>query len=203
MMSLEDIRVYLPKFLSPEAERELFEGLRQFPEDLPARFYLSRMSEEPIVLQGDGLRGLQVINLPDPKVGEARVIVLSNTCDVDLANPRPFFPAHLCYCPIFDLAKYQRALVESGKFVDQQIASHLEEVRRQRITQVFHLPPAPGIINESLVFLDRINSCANTALAREALREKRIFTLGTFASWLFLLKLSIHFTRFTDKVNRT
>ena len=202
MMSFEDIRIYLPKFLSPENERELFEGIRQFPENLPSRFYSKKLVGEPSVFQGDGIRGLPVINLPEPRIGEARALILSNTCDVDPANPRPFFPAHLCYCPIFDLGKYRHALVSEGRLEEKQIDSHLDDVRRQRVTQVFYLPGTPGIIDESLVFLDRVNSCRNTIIARESVPERRLFSLSTFASWLFLLKLSIHFTRFTDKVNR-
>lgn len=42
-----------------------------------------------MVFQGDGLARVWVSNLPDPTVREARVVVLSNTCDVAPENKRP------------------------------------------------------------------------------------------------------------------
>ena len=42
----------------------------------------------------------------------------------------------------------------------------------------------------------------NTLIERDKINYNRIFTLSDYGAYLFLLKLSIHFTRVQDKVER-
>ncbi len=37
MISVEDIQIYLPKYLSPDSEKSLFKELKQFPENIDDR----------------------------------------------------------------------------------------------------------------------------------------------------------------------
>lgn len=68
--------------------------------------------------------------------------------------------------------------------------------------QIFFLPKVFGKLEESIVFLDRINNCSNKTVSRVNIDNQRIFTLNDYGEYLFLLKLSIHFTRMKDKVDR-
>ena len=57
-------------------------------------------------------------------------------------------------------------------------------------------------LEESIVFLDRIVNYPTSSLKLEDLKMNRIFTLGNYGFYLFLLKLSIHYTRIADKIDR-
>ena len=37
MINIEDIKIYLPKYLSAESNKELFDGLKDFPENIDDR----------------------------------------------------------------------------------------------------------------------------------------------------------------------
>lgn len=200
-MISDDIKLYLPKYLSEESEKELFQGIRDFPKNLSSRFYTGRLKGTEIIYQGDGLRDLSIVNLPSTNVGTANCIVLSNTCDIDIENKRSF-PSQLVYAPIFNLSKYRQMML-SGKYrTEQQTEDHIAAIKRQEITQIFYLPAIDDILDESLVFLDRIFNFPNKLISRDGLNTRRLFTLSDLGAYLFIMKLSIHFTRIQDKVER-
>ena len=199
-MIADDIQIYLPKFLSSDSENELFSGLKDFPDNIDSRLYTNHLSETEIVYQGDGIKDMLVVNLPDTKIDKAPTIVLSNTCDIFESNSR-MFDSQIVYAPIINLAKYEHAISKSSKS-REQIKSHIEAIRKQRITQIFYLPQNGSMIDESIVFLDRVNNSPSTSIARNQICERRLFSLSDYGAYLFILKLSIHFTRIQDKVER-
>jgi hypothetical protein len=84
----------------------------------------------------------------------------------------------------------------------ESIESHVEEIRKQEITQIFYLPKGCYLQNESIVFLDRIISCKLDKELYEAKAVRKIFTLSDYGFYMFLIKLSIHFTRLGEKIIR-
>src|SRR5258708_32812860 len=101
----EEFRAYLPKYLSPDAQQKLFAELSSFPENINERLYTDRLKAERTIFQGDGLRELPVTNLPDTRIQNARrVMVISNSCDVNIQNKRILGP-QLMYCPVISLLK--------------------------------------------------------------------------------------------------
>ena len=203
MLSLEEIKIYLPKYLSPESEENLFDQLKQFPENMDHRLYTNYLLEPEVIYQGDGIKGLLVVNLPDAQIRPARGMILSNTCDVDERNKR-LFPSSLVYAPIFNLEKYQKGLLTSEILKDAgQIEDHIYAIKKQRITQIFYLPKGGALENESIVFLDRVNSCDNSFLSKVEIKDIRLFTLSNYGLYLFIFKLSVHFTRITEGIDRS
>lgn len=200
-MSFDEVKIYLPKFLSEESDRVLFNGLKDFPENIDERLYTTYLNDTRIIYQGDGLNNLLVVNLPKPEVKPAPSIILSNTCDIDLQNERNF-PSQIVYAPIFSLDKYKLTLLKNSKKSKEQIVDHINAIKRQEITQIFFLPKFDGKLEESIVFFDRVNNMPNTLIERDKITTNRIFTLSDYGAYLFLLKLSIHFTRVQDKVER-
>jgi hypothetical protein len=200
-MNLDEIKIYLPKFLSAESDRELFKGLKDFPDNIDERLYTTYLQDNKIIYQGDGLKNLLVVNLPKSEIKPVPGIILSTTCDIDLQNERNF-PSQIVYAPIFSLEKYRQALLNNSKKSIEQITDHINAIKKQQITQIFYLPKFDGKIEESIVFLDRVNNMPNTLIERDKITSNRIFTLSDFGAYLFLLKLSIHFTRVQDKVER-
>ena len=202
MNLFDEIKIYLPKFLSDDSDKKLFEGLKKFPDNIDSRLYTNYLEDAKIVYQGDGLRDMLVVNLPDRTINEAPSIVISNTCDIHLENTRNF-SSQVVYAPIFNLEKYRTVLIKKSSKTDEQINAHIDAIRKQEITQIFYLPPLVGKIDESLVFLDRVYNYPNKLVDRENLKTRRLFTLSDYGAYLFVLKLSIHFTRIQDKVERS
>ncbi len=200
-MTLDDFKLYLPKYLSPGSEDTLFQCLKDFPANIDSRLYTSYLKKDKTVFQGDGIDEMPVVNLPDSDMREVPVIILSNTCDIDPSNLRNF-PSQIVYAPIVNLQKYQNNLIKYSSKSEESITQHIDLIRKQGITQIFYLPKIGDKLNESIVFLDRLNNINNKYVSNMDILSKRIFTLSNYGAYLFLLKISIHFTRFNDGVDR-
>lgn len=200
-MISEEIKLYLPKFLSSESEKQLFEGLKDFPKNIDGRLYTSALKNSTNIFQGDGIKDMLVINLPNTTIKEAKSIVFSNTCDIDPSNIRNF-PSQIVYAPIFNLQKYKQALIDNSSKSIKEINSHIKTIKEQRVTQIFYLPKINGKIKDSIIFLDRVNNCSQEFVKSKELMNDRLFTLSDYGSYLFVFKLSIHFTRIKDNVDR-
>jgi len=197
----DDIKLYLPKFLSDEDSKELQRAVSAMLAGTPKSYYTNRLAQEPILYQGDGIINLPYLELPRVDIKDVNAMVLSNTCDVDPENPRDF-PPRVLYAPIMPLANYRAGILRATGKSEEQVDAHLSAIRQQHITQVFYLPEYPGKMEESIVYMDRIVNIGNGTIDRTTLPDQRIFTLSDFGAWLFVLKLSIHFSRVQDKVSR-
>jgi len=199
-MNIKDkIKDFLPKYLSPEDQRDLSRCIRDFPNNINDLMYTSVLKKEQIVFQGDGIKNLPVINFPDTVIRKVNCIITSNTCDIDSSNTR-LFSSRLVYTPLIELSKYIQ-LLESKDVLAERIENHIKAIKKQEVTQIFYLP-ANNLMSEKIVFLDRLNNCGNELLDRTQLESFRLFTLSNYGFYLFLLKLSISFTRIAEGVNR-
>ena len=198
MFSADELRIYLPKYLSADGERELFEGIKQFPNVDGAKLYTSALKDIPVIYQGDGLTDLLLFKLPEVKSQPGNGLVISNSCDTSPENKR-FFDSHFCYSPILRLPLYEKSLLE--KYPAVRVKNHLKELRDQLITQIFYLPQGGGLDAESFVFLDRIISMPISEIPKDICKA-RLFTLSNYGHYLLLVKLSVHFTRLTDPLDR-
>jgi hypothetical protein len=197
---IRDIDVYLPKFLSADSKRALFEGLRQFPDNIDDRLYTNRLRDDPIVYQGDGIQNLPFLIMPEMKARQVAAIIISNSCDIDTKNPRNF-PSKVVYAPMLKLESHRSMLIRKG-VSEPEINSHIESMRRQEITQVFFLPAQGLLKQDSFVLLDRLISCDNEFIDRNILHESRLFSLSDYGHYLFLVKISMHFCRLHGGIDR-
>lgn len=206
MIPLEQIEKYLPRYLSLSAQEDLFEELKRFPENMDQRLYTINLAGEQQIYQGDGYRDLLFVHLPAREIGAGPGMIISNTCDIDPGNRR-FMPMRMVYAPIWNLQKYKQALhkdlVQTGKRSAESVDSHITEIQRQRISHIFYLPKGAGLENESIVFFDRLNNAPSDQFELEDVPNKRIFTLSDYGYYLFLFKLSVHFTRIREGVARS
>ena len=75
----------------------------------------------------------------------------------------------------------------------------LTAIRDQRVTSIFHLPEGAWG-PEGIVLLGTIHAHPlDDFLAKD---RTRLFTLSQYAFYIFLVKLSIHFTRMQENVRR-
>lgn len=199
-MIIEDaIRLFLPKYLSESEQEKLQKEIRGFPNNIDSRFYTDYLKDQLIIFQGDGIKGLKISNLPSENFLSAKCIITSNTCDIDSSNER-FFESRLTYCPILSYKKYIKNL-ENKNISPNKLSNHTSAIKKQMISQILYLP-ANGSLEESIVFLDRTNNCNLTQINSEYVIENRMFTLSNYGFYMFLLKLSISFTRIRENINR-
>lgn len=200
MIDIDDIQLYLPKFLTPDQNNSILGGIKDFPKNLDKRMYLD--FKDNAVLQGDGVRDLLVVNLPDKEIREAPVMVISNTCDIFMQNER-LFEMNICYTPIMYLEKYIAILKEeNAEEQGVKIENHIRDIREQRITNIFFLPKGGKLEYDSIVYFDRINSCSREYIDDERIKDMRLFTLSDYGLYLFVLKMSVHFCRITEGGSR-
>ncbi|MDQ3490263.1 MAG: hypothetical protein M3449_04245 [Acidobacteriota bacterium] len=199
MKIFDEIKLYLPKYLSADALEDLFKNLKDFP-NINERLYTGILPDEDDLFQGDGLRKMLVINLPNPDVAEGPVMVLSNTCDTSFENPRLICPA-VIYCPIVKLSKYLHTL-RSASVSEAKLVAREDEIKRQRVSEIFFLPETGGLPEDCVALLSHVNSSDMDYLNPYAVKEKRLFSLSNTGLFFFVFKLGIHFTRIREQIDR-
>jgi len=199
MTNLEKFEKHLPQYLSYDARARLFDALDQFPENIDFRLYTQYLENEKIIFQGDGIKDVIFVVLPSKEYQVTNVIILSNSCDINPENRRNL-AINVTYSPIVNLKKY-KDLLENKGLEEEKITNHINQLKRQEISNIFYLPENPRI-QESIVFFDRINSSDTSSLYEKDLKDSRLFTLSDYGFYLFLYKIAIHFTRIWESVER-
>jgi len=205
MIDFEDIKKYLPQYLSDYANANLFSELETFPENIDGRLYTSFLKNNPIVYQCDGISGLIHYELPDSRISEVNGVILSNTCDISQQNDR-YLPSKLVHAPIINLQKYHKMLrqkfVGTGQKSEDVINHHIQTIKKQYVSHIFFLPKGEGLVEDSIIFFDRLSSLPSNYVKEDTIISRRLFTLSDFGFYLFLFKLSIHYTRVRENVSR-
>lgn len=188
----EQIKLFLPKYLTPAQQGELYDELKRHPTNY--NYYLSREFSDNY-LQGDAWRGFVAIDFKTLEKKVVAGVIISNSCDVDPSNN----PVNrkVLFSPLIKLSNYIRLLVEAGKADTENIVSSM---RKQQTTNVFYLPPFGSKIEESIILLDNIYQHPLSDFV--ACEKEKIVTLSQYAFYIFLIKLSIHFSRFQEGVSR-
>lgn len=191
----QSIRDQIPYYLTQEAKAHLIKALDEFPS--PIDYYINRYPSE--LLQGDGWTSVDVINFDSGEKKQIKAILLSNSCDVDPANPREL-PVKLTFAPIVKLSSYIH-LLSNTKLSTTQINDKVQAIKEQKITSLFYLPGGAKLNEDYIALLDDVHTVPYSAFSSQVGREK-VFTLSQVGFYLFVLKLSVHFCRFHEQVDR-
>jgi hypothetical protein len=192
----EQAKLFLPKNLTPNKTKELYAELTRFPNI--ASFYLSKEDVEEELLQGDGWRGFIAFKFGSAEARTVSGIIISNSCDIS-ADINRSIPANILFAPLVSVGKYSALLNSSGK-TSTQIDDTLNHIRKQKVTNIFYLPSHTDILQESLILLDDIHA---HPLADFLGRDRTfLIRLNQTFFYIFLIKLSIHFSRFMEGVQR-
>ena len=92
-MKIEDISLYLPKYLTPKTDKQLKDEIRNFCQGVKSQqFYANQLLEEPEILQGDVIEEVPIWNYNEdaPKFLSGKILVLSNACEISPENLRKF-----------------------------------------------------------------------------------------------------------------
>lgn len=129
-----------------------------------------------------------------------KAVLLSNSCDIAPENKREL-PTKLNFAPIIKLAPYLQLLRKAG-LDNQQIDDKLVAIKEQKVTSLFYLPKGADLEEDYIALLDDVHTVPYQAFSTQSERRK-IFTLSQVGFYLFLLKLSVHFCRFHEEINRS
>lgn len=155
--------------------------------------------DEHTLLQGDGWRELTVFNFSNGERMNVKGIVLSNSCDVSSGNSRDI-TAKIVFSPIIKLSNYISRLKRSGVSQDG-ISSKVDAIRRQHVSNIFHIPSNSYLEEEYISLLDDVHSMPLDVFHRNEGAEK-LFSLTMVGFYIFVLKLSVHFCRMHEEVER-
>jgi hypothetical protein len=196
MITVDEIRDHIPKYLAPEKQRELVQQLNKFETQ---NYYTILFPDE--MLQGDGWSRIEIVRFRDGARDKIKGIVLSNSCDIDPANIRDF-PPRIVFAPLVRLSDYIEALRRQGTLNDDQINTKIDSIRRQLVSSLFFLPSGAGLEAEHIAILDDLHNIPLNIYREESTKSK-LFTLSQMGFYLFLLKISIHFCRFQEGISRS
>lgn len=203
MEIVDDIKLYLPQYLSDGEKSRLRQELASFPVNgTKDTVYTSALKDADYLLQGDGIADVQYMNFPDSRISGVPVILMSNTCDMNVGNRR-LNESRIMYAPILSYQKYEKALRQRYGNESERVDNFLNDVRNQYVSQILFLPKGALLEYDGIVFFDRALSLPMSKELVDRMCGKRLFTFSNFGFYLFLLKISIHFTRIQEKVNRT
>lgn len=194
-ITTDSIKEQIPYYLSQEAKENLVRALDNFPRKID--YYIKKYQDE--VLQGDGWNSVDIINFEDGHRRLIKAVLLSNSCDVSPENKRDF-PVKLTFAPIIKLNNYQSLLIKA-KLDNQQIEAKIIAIKEQKITSLIYLPKGSDLEDDYIALLDDLHTVPYTVFDSHK-DKKKLFTLSQVGFYLFNLKLSVHFCRFHEEVDR-
>lgn len=195
MLSVDSLQDQIPYYLTQEAKSGLLKALSDFPKK--TQYYTSRYPSE--ILQGDGWAKLELIRFENGQREQIKGVVLSNSCDIDPANKREV-PSKITFAPVIKLATYANLLLKQGMTQDQ-IDNRFDAIREQRVSTMFYLPKGGELDAEHVALLDDLHTLPFRVFEANTERKK-LFTLSMVGFYVFLFKLSFHFCRFHENVER-
>jgi hypothetical protein len=191
----ESIKDQIPYYLSHKAKESLAKALDDFPKRI--EYYIDRYQNE--ALQGDGWTSIEVIRFEDGARKHIKALLLSNSCDVDPQNKREL-PTKLTFAPMVKLSGYQ-SLLTTAALDQKQIAAKVQAIKEQRVTSLVYLPKGSGLDDDYVALLDDLHTVPYQVFSART-EKKKLFTLSNVGFYLFVLKLSVHFCRLHEEIER-
>jgi hypothetical protein len=199
----ESLQRQIPFYLTAEDQQVLVRELKSIASGAShsANYLLSDFNDSfsEVMLQGDGWRGFQLFIFESGERRSVRGIVLSNSCDVSPENPRDV-PARVVFAPLVKLSTFEALLLQSGAD-PAKVQTKIASIKTQKTTNVFFLPASGALTDDYIVRFDDAHSMPVAAHIGGVEREK-LFTLSDTGFYMLVLKLSFHFCRLHERVNR-
>lgn len=192
---LEDV---FPHYLTATDKKLLSDRIGSYPSD---RHYFSSSWEGPSEpIQGDGWNSFTKLDFYASTKKKIAGIVISNSCDINESN-KSLRNRNIVFAPITKLETYENRLRSNSEIPSSKVDVHLDAIRKQNKTEVFYLPESKET-PETIVQFDDIAAEPLGSFSKSEDRRK-LFRLNNYGFYIFLMKLSIHFTRFGEKINRS
>lgn len=198
---LEALQRQIPYYLTAEDQQVLVRELNSINSGGSPDYLLNEYDDSfgKVMLQGDGWQGFQLFLFDSGGRRSVKGLVLSNSCDVDPDNPRDI-PSRVIFAPLVKLSRFRAVLKASG-IDDATVEAKIASIKEQKTTNVFYLPAGNQLTEEYLIRFDEAQSMP-VAAHTSSDERKKLFTLSNTGFYMLVLKLSVHFCRLQEKVNR-
>lgn len=210
----DNFELLLPKYLTSDQKSRLKDALSQFSiqreiENPPSELDYSNFVTKAhcnYFKQSDLVYQIRYPHLNEDNFEFEKyyttAIVLSNTCDISDENPHNLNKKQCVLAPVIELSTYVETLKKMDSFSDDRLSSFLSELKLQRITNIFYISDNGG--EEYIALLDKIFWFPTEELNSyiEEINDNKLFSLTHFGYYLFLLKLTFHFSRFPESLDR-
>lgn len=197
-MNVDEIRDMIPYYLT----RDKAEGFMNELKSFSSQTRIITDHQDELFLQGDGWHGFSLFSFATGQKRKVRGIIVSNSCDISSDNQRDI-PAKVTFVPLMKLSAIEKILESDETLSADARKNKIESIKRQESTSFFFIP-SQGILEEDSVawFNDAHSMPTDFFLADHNQERQRIFSLTMVGFYLFLFKLSIHYCRFHEKVDR-
>lgn len=195
----EQLKTQIPFYLTAEpAQKELVRNLDALNRGAASGYYISSVREPDAdaMLQGDGWRGFQLYSFDAGEKRVVRGIVLSNSCDISSDNDRVIAPK-IVFAPIVKLSAIKARLKTRG-LSENAVEGRIAAMKSQSVTNIFYLPAGGPLEEDYVALLDDIHSMPVASHTG----DEKLFTLSMAGFYLFAFKLSVHFCRLHEQVDR-
>jgi hypothetical protein len=204
--SLDSIERLFPPDISEQRKGRLRDGIKQFSVRSNSKvytdFYLT--SSPDYFLQGDLIFELRFpLWNPDKRDFEKVYfdsIILSNSCDIDDANQTTrTLPKQVMTAKLFSLPDFKEGLVQYDIENSDVI---IQRLKNQEYSNLMYFPPINNI--EYVAYFDELSSVSNEELnaLKNDINKNRIACLDWFGYYLFMFKISYHFCRLPEEIDR-
>ncbi|MGC9353913.1 MAG: hypothetical protein ACP5D9_08750 [Mariniphaga sp.] len=211
--TLELIRTFLPKYLIPELQENLFKTVQEyFPFSTDPNLIYSNLPDLEYYYQGDCLIDIPFSSFNQGSFNTAYIsgIIVSNSCDISPDNDRIETP-YIQFSSVFSLEEYI-SLLRKREISEKRIESFIENLKGNRISNLFYLPEKKNgnniLLEESFVRFDMNVTLPVSIFNGDNYNNNyapdgdRLFSFSNYGFYLFLIKLSVHYCRFREGVFR-
>lgn len=198
-MDVDELKDLVPYYLTHERKHGFLKELKSFMD----RDWIEYFSEAigDTWLQGDGCARAPKVDVVTMQRKEIPCLVISNSCDIDPNNKR-VLPPRVLLAPLIPLSGYEALLLKNHSGGEKAVNTMIQNIREQKVTNIFYLPNHDSLKGELIAFLDDIQSVPASVLPDPTSADGRYFSLSQIGFFLYLFKLSIHFCRFHEEVSR-
>jgi len=198
-ITADAIHNQIPYYLTQHQKDGLVKALSDFQGNhTKPNYYINRYVDQ--LMQGDGWSDFQIFNFENGEKASILGIALSNTCDVTPENNRDL-PVKITFAPVIPLSAYNNLLRKNG-INEDKISNKMRDIRAQKITNIFYLPCGSKLQEEHIALLSDVHTMPAVYFQNNQ-KKCKSFTLSMFGFYLFVFKLSIHFCRFHENVDRS
>jgi hypothetical protein len=196
--TVDALKDQIPYYLTKPQKEALAAGLSEFEKTLTITpFSIAKYAKN--ILQGDSWSGFEIFLFADGSRRNIRGLILSNSCDLDRQNKRDL-ATNITFVPLIRLSRYCENLTSHG-IAEARIQQSIKDIKAQKITSLFYVPKTDGIEEESIAILSDAHTMPLDAF-ESAPKRKKLLTLSQVAFYLFIFKLSVHFCRMHENVER-
>jgi hypothetical protein len=185
----------LAYYLTAERADGFLKALEDYRDSGEGQFF--QHVEDDDIVQGDAVGTFLMYSLQRGTHKPVLGIALSNSCDISRENRRDL-PVNITFAPLVAMSSMVARFKEAG-LAEAAITSKVQAIKKQHVTDLFYLPQHEEN-GERVAILSQAQSMPIEMLYESSpIVRLRLSMLGFY---LLLFKLTVHFCRMHEEIDR-